>query len=83
MPVVGVTVFGGVLAHGGDEDAVLDGYAAELEGLEEFGDREAGGLRVDCCSGGWGLEWGEVGDLLGTGVLASELLLCDDPYFMV
>lgn len=41
MPGGVVAVLGGVLAEGGEHDAVLEGDAADGERLEEFGDRVA------------------------------------------
>ncbi len=37
MPVLGQAVPGGVLAHGGDADAVGKGEAADSQGFEEVG----------------------------------------------
>jgi hypothetical protein len=64
-----VAVFGGVLAEGGEHDAVLEGGAAEGEGLEELGDGSAIGLGVGGGSRRRVLCGGEVGDLV-VGVLA-------------
>jgi len=66
VPVRLVAVFGGVLAEGGEGEAVLDRHAAELEGLEELGDL---GAAVEHAKGGSGdglLCGSEVGDLDGS-----------------
>ena len=48
MPVCEVAVKGGVLAHWRDEDAILEGEAAECERSEELGC----GCLVGCVDGG-------------------------------
>jgi hypothetical protein len=57
-----VAVGGGVLAEGGEHDAVLEGEGAESEGLEELG---CWGAIREGGAGGGGLGGGEVGDLGG------------------
>jgi hypothetical protein len=47
-----MSIFGGVLAEGREHNAVLEGQAADLEGLEEFGDGLAIWLGVGGSSGG-------------------------------
>jgi hypothetical protein len=63
VPGCEVAVLGGVLAEGGEEDAVLESEASDFEGGEEFGDWGAVWLRVRGCAAGRVLQGGEVGDL--------------------
>jgi len=56
-------VFGGVLAERGEHDAVLEGEVAQLEGLEELGNRCVVWLRVGGCSCRRFLRGCKVGDL--------------------
>lgn len=63
VPGCEVAILGGVLAEGREEDAVLEGGAADLEGCECFWDWFRVWL-LDCGAGGRDLGGCEVGDLL-------------------
>lgn len=63
LPAAEVAFVGGVLAERGEENAVLEGEAADGEGLEDLGDRSAVWLGVGGCSRRRLLCWSEVGYL--------------------
>lgn len=63
MPRGYVPVRGGVLAEGGEHDAVLQGHGTDFQGLENFGYGHVAWLRVGGCPCGRNLSWCEIGDL--------------------
>ena len=58
-----MAVFSGVLTHGRDEDAVLEGETAEGEGCEDVRGGGGGGGVGYGGAGGDGLEGGVIGGL--------------------
>lgn len=57
----------GVLAHGRDEDSVVECVRADCDGAEE-----GGWVRGEGCAGGWGGLGREVGGVRGGGVFGCR-----------